>query len=70
MATTTTNLNPADALRALIARGVERFEASLPDFARGSQVADEPIQPNVSDVTEAQQILICLNCSLADCIGV
>ena len=69
--THTTPNNPADTLAAIIQRGVARYQASLPDYARGFSADDvEPEQPNVSAVGEARQIQLCLSCHLADCVGV
>ncbi len=81
MATVTT-MTPADALAAIIARGVARYQESLPDFARDASplvtlpdFARPPAElpepePNVSVVDEERQRELCLSCPLADCVGV
>jgi hypothetical protein len=69
MAATIPNSKPADALAALVARGVARYQATLPDFPPATLADVEP-QPNVSGIDEARQIQLCLACSLPDCIGV
>jgi len=78
MATATT-MTPADALAAIIARGVARYQESLPDYARyevlpcaGEPITDEEAQVefNVSRVTEERQRELCLSCALSDCAGV
>jgi hypothetical protein len=82
MTTTTANTSPADALAAIIARGVARYQESLPDFARDAQPLvtlpdfarphselPEP-EPNVSAIDEERQRELCLSCQLADCLGI
>jgi hypothetical protein len=78
MATATT-ITPADALAAIIARGVARYQESLPDYARyevllcaGEPVTDEEaqVEVNVSRVTEERQRELCLSCALSDCAGI
>lgn len=82
MMNTVPNLSPADALRAIIARGVAAYQDSLPDYAREAEAlvtlpyhalrADElpEPEPNVSAVDEDRQRVLCLNCELADCVGI
>jgi hypothetical protein len=79
---TATIITPADALAAIIAAGVARYQESLPDFARDDQPVvtlpdfarplselPEP-EPNVSAVDEEGQRELCLSCPLADCLGI
>lgn len=71
MTNTLPNTNAAaDTLAAIIAAGVARYQASLPDFVRGPLADVEPITPNVSAVDEQRQIQLCLSCPLSDCVGV
>jgi hypothetical protein len=75
-------MTPADALAAIIARGVARYQESLPDYAQDAHplvtlphfarpVAELPEpEPNVSAVDEERQRELCLSCRLADCVGV
>ena len=81
MATITTT-NPADALAAIIAAGVAAYQNSLPDYAREAEAlvalpyhaldagALPRPEPNISAVTEDRQRALCLNCELADCVGI
>ena len=65
------NQTSADILAAIIAAGVARYQASLPDYTQDFSADDiEPPQFNVSAVDEALQIQLCLSCPLADCVGV
>jgi hypothetical protein len=70
MNTHTTDITPAERLAMIIAAGVARFEATLPAYALRS-ADDEPIEqcPNLRISAERQRE-ICLNCPLADCVGV
>ena len=56
-------------LEDIIAAGVARFETTLPDYARGPVADIEPARPNIT-LSEERQVAICLNCPLADCIGI
>jgi len=74
----THNTKPADSLAAIVARGVARYQASLPEEWRqppqfyGEPVTDEEaaVEFNVSRVTEDRQAQICLSCPLSDCVGI
>jgi hypothetical protein len=68
---THTDTNPADALAAIIAAGVARFEATLPEYARRQSVETEPpeIRTHLA-VSADRQRELCLNCPLPDCVGV
>lgn len=70
--------SPIDALRAIIAAGVARYQESLPDYARDAApvviVPDHALAgvepaPNLT-LDEDLQRELCLSCSLADCVGV
>ncbi len=68
---THTDTNPADALAAIIAAGVARYEATLPEYARTRAVETEA--PEVFRhlrVDADRQRELCLNCPLDDCVGV
>lgn len=70
MNTLTQDITPAERLAAIVAAGVARFESTLPDYAQ--RAADgEPVEqcPNLRISAERQRE-ICLNCPLADCVGV
>jgi hypothetical protein len=78
---TATNLSPADVLAALIARGVARYQESLPDFARDAEAfvtlpdfarpkAELPEPEPIITLNEERQRDLCLNCPLADCVGI
>jgi hypothetical protein len=70
MNTITHNITPAERLAMIVAAGVARFEDTLPAYAqRGADV--EPIEqcPNLAISAERQRE-ICLNCPLADCVGI
>lgn len=66
----TADISPAERLALIIAAGVARFEATLPAYAQRS-ADDEPAEqcPNLV-VSADRQREICLNCPLADCVGV
>jgi hypothetical protein len=65
-------------LAAIVARGVARYQASLPeDFRQTPQFYGEPVTDeeaavefNVSRVTEERQRELCLSCALSDCVGI
>ncbi len=64
------NSHSEAALAQIVAAGVARFEASLPAYARQG-VESEPIEPSPNLAISAdRQREICLNCPLADCVGV
>ncbi len=77
-----TAMTPADALAVIIARGVARYQESLPEYARDASplvtlphfarpLSDLPEpEPNVSVVDEERQRELCLSCPLADCLGI
>jgi hypothetical protein len=78
MATINTNTSPQDALRAIIAAGVARYQESLPDYARDAQpvaivpdhaLADVEPAPKLT-LDEDRQRELCLTCPLADCLGI
>lgn len=78
MATATT-MTPADALAAMIDRGVARYQASLPEYARDETpvivmpdhaLADAEAPHPVITLDEDRQRELCLSCPLADCVGV
>jgi hypothetical protein len=66
----TADITPAERLAAIVAAGVARFEAPLPAYATRS-VDSEPMEacPNLAISAERQRE-ICLNCPLADCVGI
>jgi hypothetical protein len=54
----------------IVAAGVARYQASLPEYLRQG-VDSEPLEacPNLV-ISAAAQREICLNCPLPDCVGV
>jgi hypothetical protein len=78
---TNSSLSPADALAAIVAAGVARYQESLPDFARDVQpvftlpyfARPKPELPEPEPLItlhEDRQREICLSCPLADCLGI
>lgn len=68
---THTDTNPADALAAIIAAGVARYEAMFSPAMPGQSVETEA--PEVFRhlrVDADRQRELCLNCPLDDCVGV
>lgn len=73
--------SPAERLAAMIAVGVARYQESLPDFARDKNPATTlpdfarptsecaKSEPNIT-IDDDRQRELCLNCPLADCVGV
>lgn len=75
---TATQMTPVDALRAIIAAGVARYQESLPDYARDAApvviapdhaLAGVEPAPNLT-LDEDRQRELCLSRSLADCVGI
>jgi hypothetical protein len=69
-ATITQDITPAERLAMIISAGVARYQASLPEYLRQG-VDSEPTEacPNLA-ISADRQREICLNCPLADCVGV
>lgn len=69
MAFANADTSPADALAAIIAAGVARYESTLPDFARAPIADIEAPQPIIT-LGEERQAQICLSCHLVECVDV
>ena len=68
--TITQDITPAERLAMIIAAGVARFEATLPPLMRARPETEAIEQcPNLR-ISPERQREICLNCPLADCVGV
>jgi hypothetical protein len=64
------HITPAERLAMIISAGVARYQASLPEYLRQG-VDSEPTEacPNLA-ISADRQREICLNCPLADCVGI
>jgi hypothetical protein len=61
----------SEALAQIISAGVARFEATLPAYAqRSADIGQMDACPNLAIISAERQREICLNCPLADCVGV
>jgi len=68
---THTEQTPAEALAAIVGAGVARFEAALPAYAQRAPQETEPLEIcSHLAVSADRQCELCLNCPLADCVGV
>jgi hypothetical protein len=78
---TATQLTPQDALRAIIAAGVARYQESLPDYARDAAplvalpdparlLAQLAVPEPIISLNEETQRRFCLNCELDDCVEI
>jgi len=68
--TITADITHAERLAQIVAAGVARFEATLPPLTRERPQVEAVEQcPNLA-ISDDLQREICLNCPLADCVGV
>ena len=54
----------------IISRGQAAFEATLPDYLRRQDAPPEVERRVNLTLTDERQREICLNCPLADCVGI